>query len=363
MIRLFKKREILFIRFLKMSEFKRMKNLKSAVLLLTLLSLSFMFGMANVPRQVADADGRAEIVYELSTERVLHRKNEKTKLPMASTTKIMTALIIVEDCDLNEVITVPDVAVGIEGSSIYLKKGERISVKDLLYGLMLRSGNDSATALAVHHSGSVAEFVAKMNDRAKELGALNTNFTNPSGLPDAEHYTTAEDLGLIACAAMKNQTFKSVVATRKYSGEFRSFINKNKILTSLEGANGVKTGYTVKAGRCLVSSAERNGMDVICVVLNCPDMYERCSNLIEDAFLHYGLLEISKDKVFMSGIVPCSLCKDYTVLIERNGELTFEVKLIDNLRKIKKGENVGKLNIYNQNNLIFTQNLYSIIER
>ncbi|MGN0818322.1 MAG: D-alanyl-D-alanine carboxypeptidase family protein, partial [Candidatus Coproplasma sp.] len=200
---------------------------------------------------------------ELYTDSLLHEKNSDARMPMASTTKIMTALIVIEDCELDEVITVPDQAVGTEGSSIYLKHDEEISIKDLLYGLMLRSGNDSAAALAIHHSGSIEAFAENMNRRAKEIGALNTNYTNPSGLPDDNHYTTAYDLCLIACTAMKNPVFQEIVGTKNYNGEFRSFLNKNKILNTLDGANGVKTGYTVKAGRCLVSSAQRDGMDVV----------------------------------------------------------------------------------------------------
>ena len=235
----------------------------------------------------ADAAGtsaKAAAVINGDTGEVIYAHNADERLPMASTTKIMTALLIIEDCDLSEVITVPDEAVGVEGSSIYLKKDEVISVKDLVYGLMMRSGNDSAAALAIHHSGSVQKFAECMNARAAEMGARDTNFTNPSGLPDENHYTTASDLCLIACNAMKNEQFKKIVSARNYTGEYRSFVNKNKFLGLVEGANGVKTGYTISAGRCLVSSAEREGMDIVCAVLNCPDMYERSQKLIEQAF-------------------------------------------------------------------------------
>ncbi len=220
----------------------------------------------------ADASASAEIAMELTTGTVLTESNADMRLPMASTTKIMTAIIVIEDCDLDEVFKVDDKAVGVEGSSIYLKKNEEIDVRDLVYGLMMRSGNDSAAALAIHHSGSVEEFVKVMNERAAKIGAKNTHFKNPSGLPDNEHYTTARDLCEIARYAMQNETFKKIVATKSHSGKFRTFVNKNKMLYNYEGANGVKTGYTVKAGRCLVSSAERDGMDVITVGLNCPDM-------------------------------------------------------------------------------------------
>ena len=309
------------------------------------------------------ADGAAECVAELTTGKLLHEKNEETKLPMASTTKIMTALVIIEDCNMDDVITVPDEAVGVEGSSIYLRKGEKISVRDLLYGLMLRSGNDSATALAIYHSGSEEKFAEYMNIRAEKAGAKSTNFKNPSGLPDAQHYTTARDLCLIACEAMKNQTFRQIVSTKNYTGEFRSYVNKNKMLSMVEGANGIKTGYTLKAGRCLVSSAERNGMDVVCVVLNCPDMYERSASLIEDVFNRYTLCKIDEKRVFMCDIVPCKIDKSYSFLVETDKDLRYEVSSYNSDERKEIGGAVGNLSIYCGNDLIFSAKLYSIITK
>ena len=215
---------------------------KKYLLLFFVISCFILGSVCAVKPMTASASAVSEIAMELSTETVLKEGNADARLPMASTTKIMTALIIVEDCNLDEVITVPDQAVGVEGSSIYLHKGEQIDIRDLLYGLMLRSGNDSATALAIHHSGSVEKFVEVMNARAKNIGAGSTNFTNPSGLPDNDHYTTARDLCKIACYAMKNTTFKEVVSTRSHKGKFRTYANKNKMLYSYDGANGVKTG-------------------------------------------------------------------------------------------------------------------------
>ncbi len=302
----------------------------------------------------ASADGVAEIAMELESGNILHAKNIDSKMPMASTTKIMTALIVAEECDLSEVITVPDIAVGVEGSSIYLKKGEQLSVKDLLYGLMLRSGNDAACALAVHHSGSVEKFVDRMNERAKELGADNTHCKNPSGLPDDEHYTTARDLCNIARHAMKNQTFKEVVSTRSYRGDFRHFLNKNKLLNSLDGANGVKTGYTKKAGRCLVSSAERENMDVVCVVLNCYDMYEKSAAIINGCFAKYSVETISSDTVFEYNGRQCALEGDCRILVEKGKDIKFIVCAPDD------GNALAKLEIYCENNLIFSRNLYTI---
>jgi len=297
------------------------------------------------------ADGAAEIAMELESGTILYSKGEDLRLPMASTTKIMTAYIIAEECNLEEVISVPQEAVGIEGSSIYLKVGEQISVGDLLYGLMLRSGNDAAHALAVHHSGSVEKFVEKMNTVAKELKLRDTNFANPSGLPAKEHYTTARDLCNLARIALHNKVFADVVSTRHYNGKFRSFTNKNKLLSRLNGANGVKTGYTEKAGRCLVSSAKRGNFGVVCVVLNCYDMFERSEELIEAAYSRYNVNTIRADKVFYLDGKAFSLLKDCCVLCERGRKLSYSVCYESGKPYLK---------IYSGNDLIFQENLYNI---
>lgn len=325
-----------------------------------LLASLIIFGAVNIlsVNKYGNAYAQAEIAMELSTETVLTENNSSAKLPMASTTKILTAIIIIEDCNIEDAVVVPDEAVGIEGSSIYLKKQEQISIKDLLYGLMLRSGNDSAVALALLHSGSIEKFAEAMNDKAKSIGALSSHFTNPSGLPDSEHYTTAYDLCKIACYAMKNEVFKEIVSTTEYKGDFRSFTNKNKMLRIYEGANGIKTGYTVKAGRCLVSSAEREGMDIVCVVLNCPDMYERSISIFDSCFNNYKLLNIDSNKVFICNKVLCKLKNSVNILVKSNS--TIEYKTIT-LNKDPDGA-VAKLEIYDENSLIFTEKLYSIID-
>lgn len=312
--------------------------------------------------KTASANARSEIAMELTTGKVLSEGNADEKMPMASTTKIMTALVIIENCNLDEVITVDDRAVGVEGSSIYLKKQEQIDVRDLLYGLMLRSGNDSATALAIHHSGSIEKFAEIMTNRAKEIGAENTNFKNPSGLNDPNHYTTARDLCKIARQAMLNETFKEIVSTKSYKGKFRSYVNKNKMLNSYEGANGVKTGYTVKAGRCLVSSAERDGMDVVCVVLNCPDMYERSSAILDSCFNNFCLNRV-ENKLFMCNRVLCKPTKCINLVCKKGENLTYKV-IPDKIEgKIKEGDCVGHIEIYGENNLLFSDKLYSIISK
>ncbi len=192
----------------------------------------------------------AMTVLEASTMRVLVEHNKDVRLEMASTTKIMTALVVIENEDLDKEFTIPDEAVGVEGSSIYLKSKEIWTIRDLLYGLMLRSGNDAATALAIATGGSVENFVKMMNDRVEQLGLTNTHFENPHGLHSDEHYTSAYDLAVISAIAMQNPTFKEVSGCKMYTVQANSshptyyFANKNKMLSIYDGANGIKTGYT-----------------------------------------------------------------------------------------------------------------------
>ncbi len=335
--------------------FKRL----SVIITLSLFACAMIILPVLPIKSYANADGKAEIAMELNSGTVFYEKNADQKLPMASTTKIMTALIIAEECELDQTITVPDEAVGIEGSSIYLKHGEQISVKDLLYGLMLRSGNDAACALAIHCSGSIDGFVEKMNKRAEELGANDTHFVNPNGLPAEGHYTTARDLCNIARYAMQNQTFRTVVSTKNYSGEYKNFTNKNKLLNTLDGANGVKTGYTEKAGRCLVSSAGRDNMDVVCVVLNCYDMWERSAAIIDDCFNKFSVEAIEKDRVFEYNGKSLTLGENCFVTAEKDKELEYRITSVG--RQSDGAE--AELKIFCENNLIFSHNLYTILDR
>lgn len=325
----------------------------------------------------AQAASSAEIVMEAESGRVLYEANADERLPMASTTKILTALIIVEDCDLDAVVTVPDDCAGIEGSSIYLVAGERLTVRDLLYGLMLRSGNDCAETLAVYHSGSIGKFAECMNGRALSLGAKNSHFVNPHGLPDPEHYTTARDLGKIACKAMQNAVFKEIASSRTAvvpdggCGYARTLVNKNKFLYSFDGANGVKTGFTKAAGRCLVASAERDGMQLISVVLNCGPMYERCGELLEKAFSDYSYCKIfdaAANKYEVKTDVGHKICigacrKDifYPLTQAEAEDIRIEADC-PSPRKlpVNEGDELGILRVYLENQLLFSQKIYSI---
>lgn len=227
------------------------------------------------------------------TGRVLYERNAYEKRGMASTTKIMTAVVALERANPADVASVSYSASRTEGSSLYLKAGEKMSISDLVYGLMLNSGNDAAVVLAEHIGGSVENFAAMMNETAQKIGADSTHFTNPNGLYDENHYTTAYDLALIARYALKNDVFRQIVSTKKYTvktvGTERNIYlsNHNKLLTSLDGCDGVKTGFTKKTGRCLVSSATRDGWQAICVTLNAPDDWNDHTQLIDKAFSEY----------------------------------------------------------------------------
>ncbi len=301
----------------------------------------------------APASG-AECVLEVSSRRFLHEKNARDCLPMASTTKIMTAILILDDCDLSEEIEIPKEAEGIEGSSVYLKAGERYTVEDLLYGLMLRSGNDCAVALALHHSGSIGEFTRRMNEKAASLGAEDTFFVNPHGLPAKGHHTTARDLALIAAYAMENPTFEKIVSTKYYVRH--NWKNKNKMLWNFEGACGVKTGFTVHAGRCLVTSAERDGMMLVSVVLNSPQMYERTAELLENAFRVYRMETVFDCSKPVEGLMARrSFC--YPLSEEERGKIAVRVQKREPL-PARKGDFAGTMQILLENSLIFSQNLY-----
>lgn len=240
-----------------------------------------------------ETSARSAILIEKETGRVLLHANCREKLPMASTTKVMTALMALEKGQLDDGVTVGRNAYGVPGTSIYLSLGERITLRDLLYGLMLASGNDAAVAIAEHIGGDVEAFCQMMNDRAAELGCTDTCFLTPHGLPASGHYTTAYDLALIASEAMKHELFREMVSTKRASipWEGRSYSrilhNKNKLLSTYEGATGIKTGYTRAAGRCLVFGAKRDGLEVIGVVLNCGNWFDEAARLMDLAYERY----------------------------------------------------------------------------
>lgn len=234
------------------------------------------------------------IVTDADTGAVLYEKDADAACLIASTTKIMTGLLICEQCDLREHFVVPREAVGVEGSSMYLKAGEVLSVRDLLYGMLLQSGNDAAVALAVHCSGSVERFAEEMNKKAKTLGMQTAHFSNPHGLDDEGNHASARDLATLTAYALRNPDFAQIVSTRSYIVGDRSLTNHNKLLWRYEGAIGVKTGYTKAAGRILVSAAEKNGRTLICVTIGAPDDWNDHQKLLDYGFSQYRMADIAE---------------------------------------------------------------------
>ncbi len=223
---------------------------------------------------------------------VICGKNADKRMAMASTTKIMTALVAARNFDLQKEVKVDAAAVGVEGSSIYLYAGERMTMEDLLYAMLLESANDAAAAIAIAVGGSIDGFCDMMNDCARELGLSDTHFTNPHGLYDEDHYTTARELAIIAAEALSDPTVKKIVATKKHTitpieGNVRVLYNHNKMLSRYDGAIGVKTGFTKKSGRCLVSAAERDGFVLIAVTLNASDDWNDHTKLLDTGFENF----------------------------------------------------------------------------
>lgn len=234
-------------------------------------------------------------VLDGETGRSLYEKDADSQSLIASTTKIMTALVVCEQCNVLDRMRIPKEAVGIEGSSMYLKEGEILTIQELLYGLMLQSGNDAAVALAIYCGGTVESFAELMNDKAHQLGLKNTHFVNPNGLDAPGHYSTARDLAVLASYAMKNPIFATTVSAKTVRVGSRTLTNHNKLLWQYEGADGVKTGYTKKAGRILVSSATRNGRRLTAVTINAPDDWNDHKTLLNNGFKEYSVVQILKE--------------------------------------------------------------------
>lgn len=242
-----------------------------------------------VPLSVEAMSAQKAVLYDPVAGRILYEKEPDKRSLIASTTKMMTALLVCEQCNVLDRMKIPKEAVGIEGSSMYLKEGEILTIQELLYGLMLSSGNDAAVALAIYCGGTVEEFAQRMNDKARILGLTGTHFDNPNGLDSPGHYSNARDLAVLAAYAMDNPVFAHTVSAKTVKAGERYLRNHNKLLWLVEGADGVKTGYTRAAGRILVSSAVRNGRRLIAVTINDPDDWEDHKALLEDGFSRYNL--------------------------------------------------------------------------
>ncbi len=328
-----------------------MRNFFSAlIILLELISIS------------ADAiSAQSAVLIDGASGRVLYEHNAHQQLPMASTTKIMTGLLACESGKLSKTVKVSAFASGTEGSSLWLKIGEKQTLENLTYGLMLKSGNDAAVAIAEYLGGSVGAFALLMNKRAREIGAVNTNFVNPHGLDAEGHYTTAYDLALIAREAMKNDTFRKIVSTKTYSipmeGENwdRALKNHNKLLWRYEGCNGIKTGYTKKCGRCLVSSAKIGNQELICVTLNASDDWNDHIYLLDYGFKNYKTKTVAKkgEKVNYftydkdnNRKVKIVYDDNYKIAVSDDDIIKTEIEYTEISAPAKKGTVAGYMNIY-----------------
>ncbi len=349
-----------------------MHKKRICIILVCIISMITVVSYGDENNTQPDISGQSAIVMDVEAGRVIYEKDIHMRLPMASTTKIMTALLAIENIPLDKKIRVNSNAQNIEGSSIYLKANERIKARDLIYGLMLRSGNDSAAAIAYEMSGSIEDFAGLMNKRAGEIGAKNTNFTNPHGLHDENHYTTAYDLALITREALKNPVFKEIVKTKFWIADrngYKYFSNKNEILDICEGGDGVKIGYTMKSGRCLVASATRGNMQLIAVTLDDYDWFNTAKKLLDECFDLYKphvLFDkgqtITRIKVLKgkSKKIPLNSFKNHTVpLAEGEKEKLLTVIDIPEVlhAPIEKGQYVGKMTTYLNGRIVNTTHL------
>ena len=344
---------------------KRKKIIAGVLSILVLIGINTNTGYASIP----DISAASAIVMDVKTGRILYSKNMNDKKPMASTTKIMTALLALENSKPDDLVKIHRNAVGVEGSSIYLQADEELKMQDLVYGLMLRSGNDAAVAIAHQISGSTENFARLMNKKAKEIGALNTSFMNPHGLHHKEHYTTAYDLGLISREALLNQEFNEIAKTKVWVAQregFKYFHNKNKTLSEFDGGDGVKTGFTKAAGRCLVTSATRNGMQLVCVVLNAPNWFQDSYLLLDHCFNQYQSWKVI-DREFPLKTVSIPNGKKETTKIvcpediivpvaeEEKDKIITVLEVAESINApISRGTKLGRLKIYVSNKLLYT---------
>lgn len=320
-----------------------------------------------------NVSARSAVLMEADSRQIVFERDAHTPMPMASTTKIMTALVAIENGELDKTVSVSDLAIGVEGSSIYLKAGEKLTLRELLYAVLLESANDAATAVAVEIGGSVDSFAEMMNEKASELELENTHFTNPHGLDDEQHYTTAADLAKIAAAALENDTFKEIVSTYKTTipgADYkRVLVNHNRLLKSYDGAIGVKTGFTKRCGRCLVSAAERDGVRLIAVTLSAPDDWRDHAAMLDYGFTQFECCNICDDDGLLFDI-PCLGGNNDTVRVKSEGALS--VTLPKNsvvtssleIRRfvwapVKTGDYMGKVKYFSDGKEIASVDLYA----
>ncbi len=323
-----------------------------------------------------DVTAKSAIVIEAATGKVLYEKNANDRRYPASTTKVMTLITALEEGNVNDVVTASNTAATTEGSSLWLSAGEQLPMLDMMYGMMLVSGNDATVAIAEHISGSVAEFGKLMTQKAHALGALNTHFVNSSGLPDVNHYTTAADMAKITAYGYKLPLFAQIVATKErtmpWQGQQhdRDLFNENRMLWLYDGANGVKTGYTDDAGRCLVSSATRNGVQLITVVFDSEKMWDDSI-----AMLDYGFTQVHEQTLVKQGdilktvkvldgkssdVVPLYAQNSISIPMteDNQGDFTTVIDVPDQVHApLAQGQTVGRVKVLYQNKEVGSSDL------
>lgn len=323
---------------------------KTIVSVLSLIIL--FFGLLPAEALAApDNSAGAAILVHADTGQVLYEKNADAHKLIASTTKIMTALVVLDNCKPDEKVTILPEYAAVEGSSMYLMPGKEYTVQDLLYGMLLASGNDAATALACHCGGSIDGFAKMMNEKAAALGLANSSFKNPHGLDADGHYSTAADLAVITAAAMKNELFAKIVSTKTYTVGEQSYMNHNKLLWNYEGTIGVKTGYTMAAGRSLVSCAERDGLRLICVTISDPNDWADHKAMYDWGFSSYKYVQtmpigtvcelpVISGQAETVGVISNT---DSRVLVKKDAKLDFTLELPEFVYAgVKKGACAGR---------------------
>lgn len=358
-----------------------------------LISWNDLSEVSNMPTEEPVLNSRIAVAYDRKSGKVIWGKNENKRSAMASTTKIMTAIIAIENADLNQEVVISAKSAGTGGSRLGLKKNDKILLQDLLYGLMLKSGNDAAVAIAETVGGNIEGYANMMNDKARQLGLENTHFVTPHGLDNPEHYTTAYELAKLTDYALKNETFAKIVNTKTctimINGYQKAISNTNELLGYIEGVNGVKTGFTNNAGRCLVTSVKRNDFEIITVVLQADtkkfrgadsvkiinyiyDNYEllNIKEIVDEKFsdwcqINANRIEINKAKnnnmklyitELENGIIPVKKGSKENIDIEINNLFNFEApvekdKTIGNLKVCLNGEVLDVLEIKNKNTI------------
>ncbi len=351
-----------------------MKQIKFVIL------AAVFFLMIISPTAYANPDiveGKSGILIDLKTGKTLWDKNINDKRAPASITKILTAVVALDNGNLNDIVKVSSNATAVNGTKVWLRTGEEVKLEDLLYAMLVNSANDASIAIAEHIGGSIEGFAGMMNKKAEDLGAKNSNFINPHGLDQNGHYTTAYDISLIAKEAMKNEKFREIVQTkkRKWEGiDWNSYLNnQNNLIFQYEGANGIKSGFTSGAGNCLVASAQRNGEEFLSVLLDCDSkegVYEETMQLLDYGFENFKHVYLVKEGQVVTDIkingkdVPIYAEEDVEILAEKEKFVIpkWEVNIKRSSAVIEKNENIGTLQFKVDNKELAKVNLLAGIE-